>query len=206
MKIFVSSLITGMEPFRAAAREAIIQLGHEPVMAEDFGAQPASPQIACLQGLRQSAATILILGADYGAKQPSGLSPTHEEYREAKDKRPVLAFVQDGVNRDLDQASFVNEVQAWDSGLFREGFSSPDQLRAKITLRLHEWEVATMAGPVDEQEMLQRALSLIPEERSSYPDPQTASSRWDRARFDRSGTQGLGASPMRPEDPGNVSD
>jgi hypothetical protein len=36
MKIFVSSLITGMEPFRAAAREAIIQLGHEPVMAEDF--------------------------------------------------------------------------------------------------------------------------------------------------------------------------
>jgi hypothetical protein len=154
MKIFVSSLITGMEPIRAAAREAIIQLGHEPVMAEDLGAQPASPQIACLQGLRQSAAAILILGADYGAKQPSGLSPTHEEYREAKDKRPVFAFVQDGVNRDPDQASFVNEVQAWDSGLFRDGFSSPNQLRAKITLRLHEWEVATMAGPVDEQEML----------------------------------------------------
>jgi hypothetical protein len=168
MKIFVSSPITGMEPFRAAAREAIIQLGHEPVMAEDIGAQPASPQIACLQGLRQSAAVILILGADYGAKQPSGLSPTHEEYREAKDKRPVLAFVQDGVNRDPDQATFVNEVQAWDSGLFRDGFSSPEQLRAKITLRLHEWEVATMAGPVDEREMLQRALSLVPEERRGY--------------------------------------
>jgi Domain of unknown function (DUF4062) len=168
MKIFVSSPITGMEPFRAAAREAIIQLGHEPVMAEDIGAQPGSPQIACLQGLRQSAAVILILGADYGAKQPSGLSPTHEEYREAKDKRPVLAFVQDGVNRDPDQATFVNEVQAWDSGLFRDGFSSPEQLRAKITLRLHEWEVATMAGPVDEREMLQRALSLVPEERRGY--------------------------------------
>jgi hypothetical protein len=38
MKIFVSSLITDMEPFRAAARGAIIQLGHEPVMAEDLGA------------------------------------------------------------------------------------------------------------------------------------------------------------------------
>jgi hypothetical protein len=168
MKIFVSSLITGMEAFRAAAREAIIQLGHEPVMAEDFGAQPASPQIACLQGLRQSATMILILGADYGAKQPSGLSPTHEEYREAKDKRPVLAFVQERVNRDPDQTSFVNEVQAWDSGLFRDGFSSPDQLRAKMTLRLHEWELSTMAGPVDEQEMLQRALSLIPDERPGY--------------------------------------
>jgi hypothetical protein len=41
------------------------------------------------------------------------------------------------------------------------------------------------------------------------PDPQNAPSRWDRARFDRSGTrgrEGLGASPMRPEGPGNVSD
>lgn len=40
------------------------------------------------------------------------------------------------------------------------------------------------------------------------PNPQNAPSRWDRLRFDRSGTrgrEGLGASPMRPEGPGNVS-
>ncbi|WGJ14549.1 hypothetical protein QEV83_18310 [Methylocapsa sp. D3K7] len=39
--------------------------------------------------------------------------------------------------------------------------------------------------------------------------PPPALSRWDRARFDRSGTrgcEGLGASPLRPEGPGNVSD
>jgi len=44
---------------------------------------------------------------------------------------------------------------------------------------------------------------------SVTPNPQTAPSRWDRAHFDRSGTrgrEGLGASPMRPEGPGNVSD
>jgi len=44
---------------------------------------------------------------------------------------------------------------------------------------------------------------------SAAPNPQTVLSRWDRARFDRSGTrgrEGLGASPMRPEGPGNVSD
>jgi hypothetical protein len=44
---------------------------------------------------------------------------------------------------------------------------------------------------------------------NANPDPQSAPSRWDRARFDRSGTrgrEGLGASPMRPEGPGNVSD
>jgi hypothetical protein len=168
MKIFVSSLITGMEPLRTAARDAVTMLGHEPVMAEDFGAQPNSPQIACLQGLRQSAAVVLILGAHYGAKQPSGLSATHEEYREARDRRPVIAFVQDGVARDPDQAAFVQEVQAWETGLFRDGFTTPDQLRSLITRRLHEWEVANMAGPVDEQELLRRALSLIPEEERGY--------------------------------------
>lgn len=43
MKVFISSLISGFEEFRSAARDAVRQLGHEPVMAEDFGAQPASP-------------------------------------------------------------------------------------------------------------------------------------------------------------------
>jgi len=39
-------------------------------------------------------------------------------------------------------------------------------------------------------------------------NPQKAPSRWDRARFHRSGTrgrQGLGASPLHPEGPGNVT-
>jgi hypothetical protein len=48
MKVFISSLIMRMEALRAAAREAVEQLGHDPVMAEDFGAQPSSPQVTCL--------------------------------------------------------------------------------------------------------------------------------------------------------------
>jgi len=42
-----------------------------------------------------------------------------------------------------------------------------------------------------------------------YEHRSVAVSRWDRWRFDRSGTrgrQGLGASPLRPEGPGNVSE
>ena len=110
MKIFISSLITGMEPIRAAAKEAIEQLGHQPVMAEQFIASPNSPQVACLQGLRQSGLVILILGEHYGATQPSGLSATHEEYREARDRCPVIAFVQEGVDRDEDEKQFMTEV------------------------------------------------------------------------------------------------
>jgi hypothetical protein len=100
MKIFISSLILGMDPFRAAAREAVTTLRHEPIMAEDFGASPNSPQIACLTGVRQADLVVSMLGKDYGALQPSGLSATHEEYREAKGQKPVLAFVQSGVDRE----------------------------------------------------------------------------------------------------------
>ena len=96
MKIFVSSLILGMKSQRSQAREAIEALRHQPIMAEDFGARPSSPQVACLTGLRQSELIILILGARYGTPQESGLSATHEEYREARGNKPVLVFVEQG--------------------------------------------------------------------------------------------------------------
>jgi hypothetical protein len=171
MKVFISSLVTRMEALRAAAREAVEQLGHEPVMAEDFGAQPSSPQVTCLTGLRQSGLMILILGAEYGTRQASGLSATHEEYREAKGHCPVIAFIEENVTRDADQAAFVREVQSWENGLFRDGFSGADELRRLITRHVHQWELANAAGPVDESRLLEEVLSLLPEEeRGHYRD------------------------------------
>lgn len=163
MKIFISSLITGFEDFRAAARDAIVQLGHEPVMAEDFSAQPTSPQVACLTGLRQSALVILLMGERYGASQRSGISATHEEYRDAQRTRPVIAFVQEGVMPEPEEQAFITEVQAWESGLFRGGFRTPDQLKGLVTRAVHEWQLANAAGPFDANEILQRALEQIPE-------------------------------------------
>src|SRR5881394_3744465 len=104
MNVFISSLIRDMGPFRAAARRSVEALGHRPLLAEDFGAVAGSPQIVCLTGLRQADVVVLVLGEAYGAKQPSGLSATHEEYREARGKKPVLAFVQRGIHPDADQA------------------------------------------------------------------------------------------------------
>ena len=168
MKVFISSLITGLEPIRAAARAAVKGLGYEPIMAEDFGARPTSPQIACLDGVRQSGLVVLILGKDYGWKQPSGISATHEEYREARESRPVLAFVQEGVDRDPDEKAFVQEVQEWAGGLFRGGFTTAEDLQAKIGRAMHEYMMSRAAGPVDERSLLERALSLLPEERRGY--------------------------------------
>lgn len=165
MKVFVSSLIGGFEEQRQAVQSAITTLRHEPVMAEDFGAQPNSPQIACLQGLRKSDVVVLILGEGYGAVQAgSGLSATHEEYLEARDSKMILAFVQQGVTPDPRQAAFINEVQNWEGGFFRGGFSSVDDLQQQVTRSLHDVTLANAVGPVDEQALIAAAESLIPEE------------------------------------------
>lgn len=168
MKVFISSLIVDMEAFRVAAQEAVLQLGHEPVMAEHFGAKPHSPQIACLDGIRQSGAVVLLLGSGYGSKQGTGLSATHEEYREAKGSRPVIAFVQEGITPEADQAEFIKEVQAWEGGLFRGSFSTAEKLKANITRAIHEWQLSMVAGPLSPENMLQQAIKNVTAEQEEY--------------------------------------
>lgn len=167
-KIFISSLISSMLVFRAAAKEAIEQLDCEAIMAEDFGAKPTSPQIACLQGVRQAAAVVLLMGKHYGETQSSGLSATHEEYRDAREKRPVFGFVQKVDQRELEQKAFIDEAGKWASGLLWQEFSTPDELRRLVTKQLHGWMVANATGPIDEQAMLQEAMSALPEEQRGY--------------------------------------
>ncbi len=151
-----------MEPIRRVARETVAAFRHEPVMAEDFAARPDSPQVACLSELRSSDVVVLIMGESYGALQASGFSATHEEYREAKGSKPVIALVQEGVTRDARQAEFVTEVQAWEGGLFRGGFRNIDEFRSALTRALSDYALATAAGPVDEAGLVQRALALLP--------------------------------------------
>ena len=167
MKVFISSLITGMEPARAAAKVAIETLGHQATMAEDFGAMPQTPQVACLDGVRKAGAVVLMLGQRYGAVQPSGLSATHEEFREAHDRCPVLAFVEEGATPEPKQAEFLREVQAWDSGLFRASFASTADLDRKVVQALHRLELASAAAPFDARELLGRTLAAFPDERGS---------------------------------------
>lgn len=169
MKVFISSVISGFEPFRSAARVAVETLRHEPVMAEDFGASARSPQVACLQGLRGADLVVLALGESYGPVQSgSGLSATHEEYREARGKKPVIAFVQQGISPDPAQADFISEVQSWEGGLFRGSFIEPTDFQANVTRALHDYELSTAVAPIDSVEMRARAEALLPQaERNS---------------------------------------
>src|SRR5262245_40121385 len=116
MKIFISSVIRGFEAYRDAAARAARALRHEVKRAEDFSASPSTPQQACLSGIRWAEAVILIIGSRYGPRQPSGLSATHEEYREARGRCPVIVLVQRGVDLEPAQQEFLGEVQAWATG------------------------------------------------------------------------------------------
>ncbi|MXX18038.1 MAG: DUF4062 domain-containing protein [Dehalococcoidia bacterium] len=154
MKVFISSVIGGFELYRDAAATAVETLGYEVVRAEDFGATVSSPQEACLAGVREVDLTILLLGERYGAEQPSGLSATHEEYREAQGRQPVLAFVQEGVDHETRQTEFIREVREWETGTLTSSFRTEVDLRGAVTRGLHLFAVSVASGSIDERELL----------------------------------------------------
>lgn len=165
MKVFISSVFQGMQPYRAAAAAAIRSLGYDPIQAEDFPVSSTSPRVACLAGVRAADAVVLLLGERYGPLQTGDLSATHEEYREAKERCPVFAFVHAGAALEDAQRAFLDEVQSWSTGHYRGTFSTEEDLRQEVTTALHRWEVARSVGKVDGDEMLQRAISMLPSDR-----------------------------------------
>src|SRR4051812_31274692 len=116
MKVFISSVIRDFAEYRDAAARAARTLRHEVIRAEDFGASPGSPQQVCLSGVSGADVTLLLLGASYGSGAGDSISPTEEEYREARDRGDVLVFVQTGVTREPRQDRFVHEVRQWAGG------------------------------------------------------------------------------------------
>lgn len=162
LRIFLSSVVGGLEAHRDAAGEAARNLGHEVVRSEDFPAVADAPRRACLAAARGADVVILILGGRYGALQASGLSATHEEYREARDHTDVLAFVSAGVEPEPGQQAFLDEARSWETGGITASFATPEDLRAKVTRALHDHELARAVGPVDEEDLIRRAEAAIP--------------------------------------------
>lgn len=151
-----------MEAERAAVKHAVERLGHGPIMAEDFGARPSSPQVACLGGVRESDLVILVLGPRYGVPQAGGVSATHEEILEARNRKPILVFLQAGAQPEDSQVALINEVGGWEGGLFRQEFASPEDLEDKVTRAVHRHELAHAVAPLNPEELKARATRLLP--------------------------------------------
>ena len=178
--VFISSLARGeMGSFRQAARDAIDSLGMRPVMFETEPASTQDSRRALLDRIPHCDALLLILGGDYGEPAARGVSATEEEFQEAvRHGVPVLAIVQEAVEREPAQQEFVNRVRGtWEEGRFAPGFRDRDGVVVATVKALNEWR---QRGPNEQlrAEAEQVALQLA-------------------AGDDRAGTMGSSGSLMR---------
>ena len=141
IKVFISSVIEGYKDRRDAAEEATVELNRdgrfnfEAVRVDKFPAQDKSSQKACLDGVNESDIYLGIYGRSYGWKDsPVGLSPTHEEFREAKNKKPILVFVEDipDEKREPEQREFFKEVEDYVDGRHRKKFKTVSDLKHEV--------------------------------------------------------------------------
>ena len=166
MKIFVSSVMNGFEEYREATFAAIRSLDHEIIRAEDFPASNIPSRVACMQGVREADLVVLILGERYGwSETQSGISPTHEEFREAVGEGKVIPFVQAGVTREEAQQRFVDEVEDYDTGMHRgQTFRSSEELRTEVTRAIARHQLSAATTPVDVGALVEKARDVIPVE------------------------------------------
>ena len=163
-RVFVSSVMSGYEEYRQAARAGIRQAGCDPVLAEDFAAQGTSSRNACLDGVQSADALVLLLGPQYGWVAPSGHSATEEEYREASRRHmPILVFVQDGISTEPGQQAFIAKVENYIHGHFRKSFRSSEQLKQLVKDAVMERDLSAVSDSLDGAEgRIHEALNRKP--------------------------------------------
>jgi hypothetical protein len=148
MKVFVSSVRRGLEEERDALPGLIQAMGHQATRFEDFTAQPVPSRAACLAGVEDADAYLLLLGTSYGDPlTDTGLSPTEEEYNVALRRGiPRLVFRKRDVEPDPNQRQFVERVEAYPTGLFRASFGDTSELLTEVVRAIRE--VAAAATPL----------------------------------------------------------
>lgn len=158
MKVFISSVTYRLKDERNALPDLLRLLDHEPLRFEDFLAQDRSGRQACLAGVEAAEVYVLLLGPKYGDPFPdSGLSPTAEEFRRARQRGiPILVFnkVVDEADEPT-QAAFEDEVGHYVNGRFWRSFTDPLTCNQAVGEALKQLQVdvgpvrrATPPGPV----------------------------------------------------------
>jgi len=170
-KIFVSSVVTGFEPYRKAARRAVELMGDRAVMCEDFGARPYASDVACISEVESSDVYVLIMGDKFGFTIATGESVTQMEFRAAKAAgKPILAFIQQ-CSMDEHQAAFKKEVEDFTAGFFRGSFNTPEELKDAIVKSVRQLDQAQRAIPEAEFERKVRDAETAIVGYSSGRDP-----------------------------------
>jgi len=177
-KVFISSVIGDFESFRQAAKQAVELTGHQTIMSEQFGARAYSSEIACTHEVEQSDIYILIMGERYGSKTPEDISVTHAEYQTAlATNKPVLTFTHN-IEMEPEQQAFRLEVENFQQGFNRAGFSTPEELKDEIIKALIQHDAMRQAAP--QEDFKQRVETATKTMSNDYYDrePELALAFW----------------------------
>ena len=127
----------GLSALRQQVADALRDAGFSVVVFEDLGGRDEDAERAYLDGVARSDIYIGVLGDRYGTMLPSGRSPTHEEYLEARRRGKRISFwlAGDASQRQGHAVDFAQEVQTFHTtGQFRDA----DDLQRRLLQRLSE--------------------------------------------------------------------
>lgn len=158
-RVFLSSIMSGYESYRAAARRGVAVAGGHPVMIEDGGPNPASPRNACLNLVQTSQAFLLVIGPRGGFRAPSGKLVVEEEFEEAlRLGLPCWVLIQSGP-RDRDGQELVERLSDYVTGRLRATFEDEQGLEALCAKAIENAMTGLTSLPRD-PEVVQAALDL----------------------------------------------
>jgi Domain of unknown function (DUF4062) len=133
--VFVSSVMAGMQPERAAAAAAVDRLGGRAILFERLGGRDDDAETAYLDGVHASDIYLGILGRRYGRPDSTGYSATHTEYNEAVHHDLRISIWATTDELDGPQRDFLDRVRVFNT---TGSYSSPDELGAMVERRLRE--------------------------------------------------------------------
>lgn len=129
MKVFISSVTHLLKEERKALPPFLRLFDHEPLRFEDFEAQDRSSREACLAGVEAADVYILLLGPRYGTPffPDTGLSPTAEEFRRARQRGIRILVFNKHVDEEDEpaQGDFKSEVGHYVNGRLWRSFTDP---------------------------------------------------------------------------------
>jgi hypothetical protein len=156
--------MSGFEPYRAAAREGIINAGMKPILIEDFPSLDMSSRSACLDLVQSSDVYLVVIG-DRPGSSPLGKPVVEEEFEEARRRKlPRLIFVQN-VQRDSETEALTSRLSDFVLGRYRTSFDTPDDLRESVTAALES--LSTMNIEKNDPSIIQNLLGTKSDERTA---------------------------------------
>ena len=193
-RVFVSSVMTGFEAQRAAARRGILSAGGEPVLVEDFPSLPVASRTACLDAVASSDVYLVIVGARGGWTTPSGSLVVEEEYEEARRRHLPVVYLRAEVQRDEDAQRLDHKLSDYVTGVYRRSYHTPEELEAQVEEALRPLlSEASSNGPTIANELQDRLHVTGGYNRGAYLQVVVAPLRGDEV-FD---VVSIGAAPFQ---------